>query len=475
MRRLIGVCAFVGLVSFGATNALGAESWSFPATLARIDGFSGVSCVSITACTAVGAAPDGLRVSGTGAAGWVGMRWSIQPTPDHPGSSDTENELAAVSCTARGACTAVGDYSTYDRTGQLNTTPLVERWDGAHWSIQPTPRPPHAGVYKQLFGVSCASSTACTAVGYYITKSGSLSLGLAERWNGRTWSAESVPKAAELFGVSCTSSRACTAVGLGQPYNARDSFGLVERWDGRRWSPQTTPNPPGTTGSVLSGVSCPSRTACTAVGNYGSDSSQQTLAERWDGRSWSIQPTPNPLPNSALAGVSCPSDRACTAVGTRAEGPGSYSATLAERWDGRSWSIYPTPNPPSDVGDNLSGVSCASARFCTAVGGARGGLVERWSPSSARLAGIPEYGCVRTSQTVRMMGSAIASVRWKLDGMPVSGRAVHPGSLYVASISPASKAHKLTVHKLAVMVTFKAFSHTYPITFHRTMYGCPRP
>jgi hypothetical protein len=66
-------------------------------------------------------------------------------------------------------------------------------------------------------------------------------------------------------------------------------------------------------------VSCTSATACTAVGHYQNGAGTRvTLAERWDGTSWTIQPTPSLSPNyfyTTLSGVSCTSATACTAVG----------------------------------------------------------------------------------------------------------------------------------------------------------------
>jgi hypothetical protein len=41
--------------------------------------------------------------------------------------------------------------------------------------------------------------------------------------------------------------------------------------------------------------------------------------------------------------------------------------TLAERWNGTSWSIQATPNPPG-LRAGLSAVTCPSAGVCTAVG-----------------------------------------------------------------------------------------------------------
>jgi hypothetical protein len=38
------------------------------------------------------------------------------------------------------------------------------RWNGSSWALQSTPSTP--GGASELFGVSCPSATACTAVGF---------------------------------------------------------------------------------------------------------------------------------------------------------------------------------------------------------------------------------------------------------------------------------------------------------------------
>src|SRR5258708_6846942 len=96
----------------------------------------------------------------------------------------------------------------------------------------------------------------------------------------------------------------------------------------------------------LAGVSCSSIATCTAVGNYASGSTIVTLAERWTGGGWTIQPTPNPggAASSSLHGVACPSATSCIAVG--ASEIGSYNTqAFAERWDGSLWTLQPTPVP----------------------------------------------------------------------------------------------------------------------------------
>ena len=66
-----------------------------------------------------------------------------------------------MSCSSPAACTAVGFQSTAN-TEQT----LIESWNGSAWSIVPSPNTSPSEV-NLLLGVSCSSSSACTAVGGY--------------------------------------------------------------------------------------------------------------------------------------------------------------------------------------------------------------------------------------------------------------------------------------------------------------------
>jgi hypothetical protein len=86
--------------------------------------------------------------------------------------------------------------------------------------------------------------------------------------------------------------------GVGRPTAGQ---GLAVHASSSAWSIQKTPNPKGATSSSLLGVACPSASACIAVGTYASSSKVPvTLAEAWNGTTWSIQKTPKP--KAQLAG-----------------------------------------------------------------------------------------------------------------------------------------------------------------------------
>jgi hypothetical protein len=302
---------------------------------------------------------------------WDGSSWSIDPTPNAGG---TQAILADVSCASPTACTAVG-YSVVETSGIESgsssgyaTLTLVERWDGSSWSIQPSPNSapePGADVENSLTGVSCASATACLAIGRGFAPKDPL----VEQWDGRSWSIQSSPFG-PLASVSCASPTACIAIG---PGGGADTNALVAHWDGGGWSVQPTPYPPDVTNGVLAAVSCWSPRACLSVGSFDLYKyAPTTLAEGWNGGSWSIlTPSPRTSPDASAGGpsftvVSCASRNACTALG----------GNTVMRWDGRSWSpqqfATPVINRPANrfyaVTTNLTGVSCPSRTDCAAVG-----------------------------------------------------------------------------------------------------------
>ena len=325
----------------------------------------GVSCTARSACVLVGGRSGPSRRGLTLAARWDGRRWIQQHTPSPAGGGS----LGAVSCSSRSACMAVGCCS--------GGHPLAERWNGREWSMLRVPS--RAG----LNAVSCTSPSACTAVGSAIGLL--LQPGVrVERWDGRSWAAQPAPSPAwadrTVFdSVSCVSVTLCTAVGVsvgGQFDEATRA--LVERWDGRRWAIDRVPRPPNSyTREQLNSVVCTSATVCTAVG----DADGAALIERWNDSRWSIQPTPNEAP-APLTSVSCVSATICEAVGTADQDAQGSTAPppemVAERWNGRRWSLQHVPHSPGPSW--LNAVACPSARSCFAWGAVSGTPVfERYS------------------------------------------------------------------------------------------------
>jgi hypothetical protein len=324
------------------------------------------ACTSPTSCMAVGYGYSKTGNTVPLAERWDGTTWAAEKTPTLAGASS----LDAVSCSSVRACMALVSY----QTPTSEDLPLAEEWDGSAWGAHNIPALPAA---SSLSGVSCSSPDACIAVGAANTAAYPVALVVA--WDGSTWAVQKTPlltSTSSLDAVSCSSAKACTAVG--SQYIGGVEAPLAERWDGTTWAAQKTPNLFGSgVESGLTGVSC-SPSSCTAVGSEHSrldDEAVGPVAEAWEGTTWAAQKIPDPV--GELSAVSCSSAR-CTAVGPlHVYGNGD----LVERWDGTTWVAQNTPDPSDDI---LYGVSCSSAKACTAVGSQGFGvtavtLAEAWT------------------------------------------------------------------------------------------------
>ncbi|MGC9963255.1 MAG: hypothetical protein ABSE47_15320 [Acidimicrobiales bacterium] len=359
------------------------SSWSVrgtPATAPQ-ESFAGVSCSSASQCVAVGNESDGVQTLVLADSLSKGT-WTTDRVPDPVLLAQI---LASVACANHASCMAVGQYLSPQ-------TQLARRWNGRAW-IGSDPAP--EGAVAQLAGTSCPTTRFCVAVGFTSPSvleflsvranatavrivPAAASEGLIEVWNGNSWKATIVGNSLgldeSLSAVSCVGTRFCMAVGA-ENGSSPDSF----VWRGQKWAEVAMPA--GSYSDSVAAVSCVSTTSCVAVGSsaYGDTG----LAERWNGRSWSIAHLAQPaMPYFALGGVSCVSSTRCTAVGTSfATFAAKYD--LVESWNGKSWTVAPSPNPTGAYG-GLGAISCASASSCLAVGPSNDqestfGVVLRWN------------------------------------------------------------------------------------------------
>lgn len=202
--------------------------------------------------------------------------------------------------------------------------------------------------------------------------------------------AAATPSTRELSGVACPLANSCWAVGDQTASGVTRT--LIEHWNGTRWSVKASPSVAGSADTFLRAVRCAARLNCWAVGaaTVGS-SSQEPIAEHWNGRIWSLRILPEPagLPADELRGVSCPGTTRCWAVGSAATKVGSPTRPLAEHWTGRKWSVVSTRSPGSFT--NLNGVSCRSDINCWAVGaGVNGSLAEHWNGRTWSIVATPQ-------------------------------------------------------------------------------------
>ena len=196
----------------------------------------------------------------------------------------------------------------------------------------------------RLWTISCRSGRSCLTTDgttVYFTNDG-----------GVTWRARA--RALPTIGVpdlSCVpASTTCWAVGHYGPRIARTTdFGAT-------WVSQT---PPGGVGT-LTGLDCPTTSACFAVGS--TYSNPAAIATTDGGATWTKPALP--LQSGSLQSISCPSAQACFAFGASYSRPIAFATTDA----GASWALQ-------DLGTYAGGsadVSCPTPSRCVAAGS--GGL-----------------------------------------------------------------------------------------------------
>jgi streptogramin lyase len=363
-----------------------------------------VSCTSASACVEVGA-EGGYGDGYPSAHSWNGTEWSSMGQGAARPSNGTEVTLSGVSCTETSACVAVGHYIN---SASVEVT-LAESWNGTEWSVKSTPNPTGAKA-SSLFGVSCTTSAACTAVGQYNNSSGTR-VTLVERWNGTEWSIQSTPNPSgsletKFVAVSCSSASACSAVGEYRQ-STYTTLSFAEGWNGTEWKEQAIPNPGETTGSKLTGISCTAASACTAVGWYIGSRYPGTLMERWNGTEWNLQTVANPSNSSEtlLDTVSCTSSSSCEAAGRFCTSPCGEAALLpplAEHWNGTTWSVQELP-VGGGAENKLESVSCISSTVCMAAG------------TFPALQYFP-YASLNTNLTYSLSGT-----KWSLGTVPDAG------------------------------------------------------
>jgi hypothetical protein len=316
----------------------------------------------------------------------------------------------SVSSSATGTRTSAAVHITA-RT-QVRVTPIVSVASpraphpsvsaGVTWSVVPSINPRPASTSNTLSSVSCVSATSCMAVGETDYKSGAV-VNLAESWRRSFYLVKVLqpgPSVA-LGNVSCVSSDSCFVFGL--TANAITAFANWRNARVTKWSLL-----PGGNNIDLRALSCPAATRCVAVGFGGQGTLRKTLVESWSGKRWSVARSPNRRPShdyDDLNSVSCASPRFCVAVGTyglQIRTRLSSSKTLVEMWNGTRWSVVPSRNAglPSDF-DFLNSVACYSPTFCIAVGSYAnyGGsiertLVEHWNGRAWSIMRSPNRGGV---------------------------------------------------------------------------------
>ncbi len=243
---------------------------------------------------------------------------------------------------------------------------------------------------RVLTAVSCPSSRVCEAVG--VTASRVYDLTLRSTDGGRSWSARTLPAGTALGNsvgsatpdgepenaLACPTADRC--VTFGREGNKPNEVALVTSDAGVRWATAPLPGNP----TEISGVACPSRTECVAVGT--GPGGTWALRSADGGARWVRESLPAGAP--ALLAVSCPTTAVCVAVG---------GGAIRSTDGGRTWRLEGRLS--SDI--TVSSLACASPTVCIAVGNTPSSAAaarttdggEHWTERSLAGSGLETVSC----------------------------------------------------------------------------------
>jgi Carboxypeptidase regulatory-like domain len=276
---------------------------------------------------------------------WDGSSWTRVPTPS-PGSAP---KLRAVSASLDGEVWAVGDDGP---------DAITMRWDGSKWNLVPSPNPSLG--HLDLNGVVSLSATDAWAVGVYDVRGDWRNLTM--HWDGSSWTQVQAPSPDPiinvLYGITALSSSELWAVGYGGGTGT-----LALRLQGAEWQPTTTANE-GTGENVLNGISARNSSDIWAVGH----AQNRSLTMHFDGSAWSVVPSPNLEYGVRLEDVATVGQTDAWAVGWSGSAASLDDKSVAVHWDGKAWTIVPTPQPGGELIDRLLAVDAASSTEVWATG-----------------------------------------------------------------------------------------------------------
>ena len=328
------------------------------------------------------------------------LQWAMVDSPNQ-GAGD--NFLAGIAAINANDIWTAGNY--LDDASALHHT-LVERWNGSAWVVMPTPAP--GGGNSYLSSIAVIDGTDAWAVGEYQQGAGGADHTLIERWNGATWTVAPSPSPGGdikfLFSIAAVNAHDIWAAGFYQDTATAFSRTLIEHWNGSAWAIVPSPNP-GTGNNELYGVAALDANNAWVAGEYhdGSSGIVHTLIERWDGKQWSVVPSPNPgAGNNVLASVAVTDAQHAWVAGYYQTSAGEPSHTLVEQWNGASWSPVASLDP--GYSDNeLYSIAATDTQNVWSVGnyqdesGTLQSLIERWNGTRWSLEPSPDPGTAANS------------------------------------------------------------------------------
>jgi hypothetical protein len=295
-----------------------------------------------------------------------------------PNAAPNPNNLTGVEVISPNDVWAVGSF------GGSETGVLIMHWDGAAWSLSPTPHF-NAAVLR---GITAVSATDVWAAGY------TAGTALILHWDGTEWSRVPTPAASYLNDIDAISANDIWAVGGG-------SRTLTMHWDGTAWSTVGSPNRllgwDGFEQNVLYQVEAISANDVWAVGFGGAVyhpdlRSDGTYGLHWDGTRWN-EAIASPLTygeSRHLNAISAISANDIWAVGYAITSNLSRTDAIIMHWDGSSWTYVTNPG----ISTTLRDVQAISANSVYAIGSNGQPLTMHWDGAAWSVLSAPPGGTV---------------------------------------------------------------------------------
>jgi alpha-tubulin suppressor-like RCC1 family protein len=285
--------------------------------------FNGVDEVSPTDVWAVGSRVGtvaGNALTTTLAENFNGSTWTIVPTPNPATNANSVDQLDAIGGTGPDDLWAAGSVFNFSTQ---RITLLFEHFDGTAWQVVKAPSSKQAGEFPALDAVTAISPTDVWAVGQTQTEAGNGGIDntLTVHWNGTAWEVVTSPcltgagavmpqgqckidEQNHLTGATELSTGDVWASGYLDGTDGRIPY--VLHWDGTAWSLTKTPTFGGT---ELFGITALSATDIWAAGSdFSLTGLGFSVAEQFNGTSWSMEPILHPgqdagVPNDTLSAI----------------------------------------------------------------------------------------------------------------------------------------------------------------------------
>jgi hypothetical protein len=285
---------------------------------------------------------------------WALGRWSTTKTQgtivSHRHNGHWTDSTVKLPVNGQLVGLAAGSAKTAWVTGYVYTgttqNPLIYKTSGRRLVKAKAPF-----AHGSLSAIAASSTKNAWVMGTKVV--GTTDVAVLEHWNGKRWSAPTLPKG---FGVSSIStSGPANAWALGS--NAKGT--AVARWTGRKWLLSSYHSP---TGRYATAIATASKTSTFVTGYeyVGAHPVDKNFSAHFNGRKWKILKTPSKS-SSTLNAV--------TAVGSTAWATGvdqTKGVPFIMHFSGGAWHFQSTPSP--GFSSQLSSVSASSPSRATAVG-----------------------------------------------------------------------------------------------------------